>query len=464
MGPDDISAERLAHGYAITAHRSQGSTVDVAHVLDDGGGRELAYVAMSRARTASHIYVTALDPDHAAQRLTWGWDQQRRQQWITHRHHLAAQTAARTAELVAERDRLAASIPPDVTDQLTRLRHQIAQIEADRADLHAGTGRWADTPVRHAHQALQDAQRSHDHDQGRAHDPHLGLWARHRARKAEQTSAINLTQADTVWQETIRPYDEQLGMQQRPARQDVRTSSRPPSRPAPTSSPPTPTSSSASANSITPSPKTNDSRSNKPDHRSSRPGPPSNLACVTTPTSNTSTTSKSPKPSTLHRSAAPESDHSSGGEGHQLGKLMEADGSERCWSIVAGQSTFRIRRMVAKSRTLAGLGDLLAQQLIAAPAQEVPPTCQRSGRARVRLLNTGDTHKNDPNDARSVAIAGVGGTPSGAARAAEDQPRCTGPRPRPPITSNLEGLSAVGCATARGPGCRLVAGECLERT
>ena len=111
MGPDDISAERLGHGYAITAHRSQGSTVDVAHVLDDGGGRELAYVAMSRARTASHIYVTAPDPDHAAQRLAWGWDQQRRQQWITHRHQTAARTAARIAELTAERDRLAALDP-----------------------------------------------------------------------------------------------------------------------------------------------------------------------------------------------------------------------------------------------------------------------------------------------------------------------------------------------------------------
>jgi len=29
------------------------------HVLDDGGGRELAYVAMSRARKASHVYTTA---------------------------------------------------------------------------------------------------------------------------------------------------------------------------------------------------------------------------------------------------------------------------------------------------------------------------------------------------------------------------------------------------------------------
>ena len=90
MGPDDIGAERLGHGYAITAHRSQGSTVDVAHVLDDGGGRELAYVAMSRARTASHVYVTAADPRQAAERLAWTWDQQRRQAWITDRAQAAA--------------------------------------------------------------------------------------------------------------------------------------------------------------------------------------------------------------------------------------------------------------------------------------------------------------------------------------------------------------------------------------
>jgi transposase len=50
-----------------------------------------------------------------------------------------------------------------------------------------------------------------------------------------------------------------------------------------------------------------------------------------------------------------------------------------------------------------GLGYLLAQQLLAAgqTVLDVPPKLA----ARVRLLNTGDTNKNDPNDARSVAIA-----------------------------------------------------------
>jgi ATP-dependent exoDNAse (exonuclease V) alpha subunit len=35
----EIAADRLAHAYAVTVHRSQGSTVRRAHALEDGGGR-----------------------------------------------------------------------------------------------------------------------------------------------------------------------------------------------------------------------------------------------------------------------------------------------------------------------------------------------------------------------------------------------------------------------------------------
>ena len=52
-----------------------------------------------------------------------------------------------------------------------------------------------------------------------------------------------------------------------------------------------------------------------------------------------------------------------------------------------------------------GLGHLLAQQLLAAGERvlDVPPKLG----ARVRLLAAGDTSKNDPNDARSVAVAAL---------------------------------------------------------
>ncbi|HEX4657839.1 MAG TPA: IS110 family transposase, partial [Streptosporangiaceae bacterium] len=53
----------------------------------------------------------------------------------------------------------------------------------------------------------------------------------------------------------------------------------------------------------------------------------------------------------------------------------------------------------------AGLGRLLAQQLVAAGERvlDVQPRLA----ARVRLLQAGDTNKNDPNDARSVAVAAL---------------------------------------------------------
>jgi transposase len=52
-----------------------------------------------------------------------------------------------------------------------------------------------------------------------------------------------------------------------------------------------------------------------------------------------------------------------------------------------------------------GLGRLLTQQLLAAGERVVD--VQPKLAARVRLLNTGHVSKNDPNDARSVAVAAL---------------------------------------------------------
>jgi transposase len=63
-----------------------------------------------------------------------------------------------------------------------------------------------------------------------------------------------------------------------------------------------------------------------------------------------------------------------------------------------------------------GIGHLLAQQLLAAGERVlgVPPKLA----ARVRLLATGGISKNDPSDARSVAVAALrsAGRPGGEAR------------------------------------------------
>jgi conjugative relaxase-like TrwC/TraI family protein len=202
MGAEDIGADRLAHGYAITAHRAQGTTVEVAHVLDDGGGRELAYVAMSRARNASHVYTTAPDLAQAAQRLTWSWDDERRQQWATDQ----ARAAERLAELRAEHRELLASIPPGVTDQLAHVHEQQAALETDLADLRTGAGRWANTPVRASYEHLQVARRVHEENLRRAQDPRRGLLGRHRSRGHLKTSAATLQVAERAWQRTTEPH------------------------------------------------------------------------------------------------------------------------------------------------------------------------------------------------------------------------------------------------------------------
>ena len=72
---------QLAHGYATTVHRSQGATHDVAHVFEDGGGRELAYVAMTRARDETQLYLVADDLDQAREDLLRSWETERRWQW-----------------------------------------------------------------------------------------------------------------------------------------------------------------------------------------------------------------------------------------------------------------------------------------------------------------------------------------------------------------------------------------------
>src|SRR5258708_13643871 len=83
-----------------------------------------------------------------------------------------------------------------------------------------------------------------------------------------------------------------------------------------------------------------------------------------------------------------------GGAGAQAGKVVEwgAGWPDRTWAVEGA----------------AGLGRLLAQQLVAAGERvlDVQPKLA----SRVRLLQAGDTNKNDPNDALSVAVAALRST------------------------------------------------------
>jgi conjugative relaxase-like TrwC/TraI family protein len=63
--PFGYAAERLDHAYALTGHAAQGATLERAFVLlrDEGALREWGYVACSRARTETRLYLVgdALD-------------------------------------------------------------------------------------------------------------------------------------------------------------------------------------------------------------------------------------------------------------------------------------------------------------------------------------------------------------------------------------------------------------------
>jgi conjugative relaxase-like TrwC/TraI family protein len=60
----DYVENSLELGYATTAHRSQGLTVDTGHTVVTQGRltRELLYVSMTRGRTGNHAYVCETDP------------------------------------------------------------------------------------------------------------------------------------------------------------------------------------------------------------------------------------------------------------------------------------------------------------------------------------------------------------------------------------------------------------------
>ncbi|HEY9378931.1 MAG TPA: IS110 family transposase [Jiangellaceae bacterium] len=88
---------------------------------------------------------------------------------------------------------------------------------------------------------------------------------------------------------------------------------------------------------------------------------------------------------------------------HELACLRVRAGRRQVEQLLAWATRFEARTWAIESAN--GLGYLLAQQLLAAGevVLDVPATLA----ARVRVLSSGQSNKNDPNDARSVAIAAM---------------------------------------------------------
>ncbi len=92
-----------------------------------------------------------------------------------------------------------------------------------------------------------------------------------------------------------------------------------------------------------------------------------------------------------------------GASGEPLGQLRVRASAAQAGRLVAWAASRPERTWAVEGA--GGLGYLLAQQLVAA-GERVLDVQPKPG-ARVRLLATGASNKNDPSDARSVAIAAL---------------------------------------------------------
>lgn len=122
--PSSYVESSLELGYATTAHRSQGLTVDTGHTVVTPGRltRELLYVSMTRGRHSNTAYVSENDPDEDEI-----LDPSARSSWrVILGEVLAAEGAERTAHEVRDFERQHA----DSLERLSREYDYLAQIAA----------------------------------------------------------------------------------------------------------------------------------------------------------------------------------------------------------------------------------------------------------------------------------------------------------------------------------------------
>jgi conjugative relaxase-like TrwC/TraI family protein len=213
-----IDKDHLDHGYALTVHREQGDTADRTRYLAEGGGRELAYVAMSRARGPSIVHAVADNLEQAIEDITYDWSLERNQRWISRTAQtgidlalrlLPTDRAAKWARLVAELAELERLGPPSVRADLTAARKDFDRLRRSSQDLDRGTGRWAHTPAGRAARELDKARQERRTAERRAQLA-VGRRERHHWRRLVGVAASVEARARQDWITHTAPVAERL--------------------------------------------------------------------------------------------------------------------------------------------------------------------------------------------------------------------------------------------------------------
>jgi AAA domain/Viral (Superfamily 1) RNA helicase len=226
LAGDQLDAQRLDHAYATTVHRAQGATVDRAHVYLDGGGRELTYVALSRARDSTTIHCVADNLDQAAEDLHRDWSHNRRQRWTLDTDLPATPGQAtrpsllptvdiglRLGRLRAERTAIHAAMPADPGPELADLAARRRELEQHLEELHTGTGRYRDTDTGRAAAAFRDVEARAEEARRATNSPTLSRRQQRKHSHLVEDLRADREAARQRWHQLVRPVEQRLGDQ-----------------------------------------------------------------------------------------------------------------------------------------------------------------------------------------------------------------------------------------------------------